>query len=140
MNTEIETQAVTKTDLRKFGFIMGGMFALIFGLIFPWIAGRTSKNWPIWPFIILAVFWLAALIYPEILRPANALWIKIGEVLGFINSRIILGIMFFLLILPIGLVLKLFGKDSMHRKFDDKISTYRKIVITRGKDHFNKPF
>ena len=140
MNTEIETQDVTKKDLQKFGFIMGGMFALMFGLIFPWFAGRTLENWPIWPFIILAVFWLAALAYPEILRPVNALWIKIGDVLGFINSRIILGIMFFLLIFPIGLVLKLFGKDSMHRKFDHKIKTYRKLVKARNKEQLEKPF
>ncbi len=140
MHTEIETQAVTKTDLRKFGFIMGGMFALIFGLIFPWIAGRTLENWPIWPFIVLAVFALLATVYPEILRPVNAIWIKIGNVLGFINSHIILGIMFFLLIFPIGLILKLFGKDSMKRKFNDKTKTYRRLVNPRNKEHLEKPF
>jgi len=131
---------VTTSDLRKFGFIMGGMFALMFGLIFPWIFNKTAETWPIWPFIVLAVFWAVAIIYPEILRPVNALWTKIGNVLGFINSRIILGIMFFVLIFPIGLILKLFGKDSMNRKYDEEADSYRKIVTPRNKEHLRKPF
>lgn len=140
MRKPIQTNDVTTGNLRKFGFIMGAMFALVFGLLFPWIADRTLKNWPLWPFIILAFFWSLAVVYPKILRPVNELWIKIGNVLGFINSRIILGIMFFLLIFPIGLVLKLFGKDSMNRKFNDKIKTYRKIVKPRNIKQLEKPF
>ena len=140
MSIETQPKDVTKSGLRKFGFIMGGMFALIFGGLFPWFADRIADNWPLWPFIVLAIFWLLAVIYPEILRPVNALWIKVGHVLGYINSRIILGIMFYLLIFPIGLMLKLFGKDSMHRKFDDKMSTYRRTVSPREKEHLKKPF
>ena len=140
MNTEINVAEVTKSDLRKFGFIMGTMFALIFGLLFPWITDKTSVNWPIWPFIVMAVFWAIALIAPQILRPVNDIWLKIGNVLGWINSRIILGVMFFLLIFPIGLLLKLFGKDSMNRKFEKDVKSYRIKVKQRNKDHLEKPF
>ncbi len=139
MNTETPAE-VTKSDLRKFGFIMGGMFALIFGLIFPWIWDKTSENWPIWPFIVMAVFWTIAIIAPQILRPVNSIWLKIGNVLGFINTRIILGLMFFLMIFPIGLLLKLFGKDSMNRKLDKNADTYRIITKLRNKEHLEKPF
>ena len=131
---------ITNSDLRKFGFIMGGMFALIFGLIFPWIAEKNSHNWPVWPFIVMAVFWGIALFMPQVLRPVNTIWIKIGNVLGWVNSRIILGIMFFLIILPIGLILKLFGKDSMNRKFDKKLETYRRVTNPRSKENLEKPF
>ena len=86
MTTDIKTEEVTTSDLRKFGFIMGGMVALMFGLIFPWIFDKTSENWPIWPFIVLAVFFIFAIAVPEILRPVNHIWLKIGSVLGFINS------------------------------------------------------
>ena len=140
MNTEINTVEVTKSDLKKFGFIMGGMFALIFGLLFPWISDKTLETWPIWPFIVMGVFWAIAIIAPQILRPVNELWIKIGNVLGFINSRIILAVMFFLLIFPIGLLLKVFGKDSMDRKLDKEAKTYRKITKLRNKKHLEKPF
>ncbi len=131
---------ITNSDLRKFGFIMGGMFALMFGLIFPWIAEKNSHNWPVWPFIVMAVFWGIALFMPQVLRPVNTIWIKIGNVLGWVNSRIILGIMFFLIILPIGLILKLFGKDSMNRKFDKKLETYRRVTNPRSKENLEKPF
>jgi len=137
---EINNTEITNSDLRKFGFIMGGMFALIFGLIFPWIADKNLHNWPIWPFIVMAVFLAFAVFMPQALRPINAVWTKIGNVLGWVNSRIILGIMFFLLILPIGLILKLFGKDSMNRKFDKKLETYRRVTNPRSKENLEKPF
>ena len=140
MSNEINTPEVTKSDLRKFGFIMGGMFTLIFGLIFPWIGDKTSDTWPIWPLIVMAIFWGIALIAPQILRPVNNIWIKIGNVLGFINSRIILGLMFFVMIFPIGMLLKVFGKDSMDRKLDKNVDTYRKITKQRNKEHLEKPF
>ncbi len=140
MSNEINTAEVTNSDLRKFGFIMGGMFAFIFGLIFPWLGDKTSETWPIWPFIVMAVFWVIAIIAPQILRPVNEIWIKIGNVLGFINTRIILGVMFFLMFFPIGMLLKLFGKDSMNRKLDEKTDTYRKISTVRDKEHLEKPF
>ncbi len=140
MSNEINTTEVTKSDLRKFGFIMGGMFTLIFGLLFPWITDKTLETWPIWPFIVMAIFWSIALVLPQILRPVNDIWIKIGNVLGFINSRIILGLMFFLMIFPIGMLLKLFGKDSMDRKLDKDADTYRKVSRLRKKEHLEKPF
>ena len=140
MRNEINTAEVTKLDLRKFGFIMGGMFALIFGGLFPWVMDKTSATWPVWPFIVMAVFWVLALILPESLRKVNEIWIKVGNVLGWINSRIILGVMFYLLIFPIGLLLKVFGKDAMNRKLDANSDSYRRITKPRDRKHLEKPF
>lgn len=137
---DMKKTETTTLELRKFGFIMGGMFVLIFGLLFPWIGDKTAQNWPIWPFIVMAIFWVLAIFIPQVLKPINDIWIKVGNVLGWINSRIILGIMFFLLILPIGLILKLFGKDSMNRKFDSKLKTYRRVTKQRNKENLEKPF
>jgi hypothetical protein len=140
MHAENTSVKVTIPDLRKFGFIMGSMIVLIFGLLFPWIVDKTKENWPIWPFIVMLVFFALALITPEVLRPVNAVWLKIGNILGWINSRIILGVMFYLLIFPIGLLLKLFGKDSMNRKLEKGTKSYRKVTKKRNKDHLEKPF
>ena len=140
MNTETNTAEVTKLDLRKFGFIMGTMIALIFGGLFPWIFDKTAETWPLWPFFALAIFWILALVVPESLRRVNEIWLKIGNVLGWINSRIILGIMFYLLIFPIGLLLKIFGKDAMNRKLDANTDTYRRISKPRDRTHLEKPF
>ena len=140
MTTQIKEDDVTKSDLRKFGLIMGAMIALIFGLLFPWIADKTFDTWPRWPFIVMAVFWVLALLLPESLRKVNELWLKVGNVLGWINSRIILGVMFYLLIFPIGLLLKLFGKDSMNRKLEKGADSYRIVTKIRDKNHLEKPF
>ncbi|MGK0273180.1 MAG: hypothetical protein ACI88H_003859, partial [Cocleimonas sp.] len=129
MSHNINTADVTKTDLRNFGFIMGGMFALIFGGLLPRIF--NAESWPIWPFIVLVVFWALALIIPESLRKVNEIWIKVGNVLGWVNSRIILGIMFYLLIFPIGLLLKVFGRDAMNRKLESDTDSYRRISKQR---------
>jgi len=134
-NTEVSI-----SDLRKFGFIMGSMFALLFGLLFPWIFDKTIENWPVWPFIMMAVFWGLAVVVPQVLKPVNAIWLKIGNILGWINSRIILGIMFYLLIFPIGLLLKIFAKDSMNRKLSSDIKSYRRVSKHRNKEHLEKPF
>lgn len=119
---------------------MGGMIALMFGLLFPWLSEKTSTSWPIWPFILMTTFWAVALLTPQILKPINEIWNRIGNILGFINSKIILGLMFFFLILPIGLLLKLFGKDSMDRKYDKNLDSYRKTVTPRNREHLEKPF
>jgi len=140
MTNQIQQDDVTKSDLRKFGLIMGSMIALIFGLLFPWIADTTLENWPRWPFITMVIFWALAFLLPESLRKVNELWLKVGNVLGWINSRIILGVMFYLLIFPIGLLLKLFGKDSMNRKLEKGADSYRKVTKLRAKDHLEKPF
>ena len=138
---EIKNTATTNNlELRKFGFIMGGMFALMFGLVIPWIADKTAQTWPIWPFIVTAVLWALAIFAPQALKPVSDIWTKVGNVLGWVNSRIILSIMFFLLIFPIGLMLKLFGKDSMNRKFDSKLKTYRRVTKQRNKENLEKPF
>lgn len=140
MTTDTLQAEVTTSDLRKFGFIMGAMIVLIFGLFFPWVLDKTRETWPIWPFIAMAVFFSLAIVAPKVLAPVNTIWLKIGHVLGWINTRIILGIMFFLLIFPIGLVLKLFGKDGMKRKMSDDVDSYRVIVKPRDKNHLEKPF
>lgn len=140
MSNQVNTAVVTKLDLRKFGLIMGGMFVLIFGGIFPWITDKTTETWPIWPFIVMAIFWNLAIILPESLRKVNEIWIKVGNVLGWINTRIILGIMFYILIFPIGLILKIFGKDAMNRKLEADTDTYRRISKQRDPKHLEKPF
>lgn len=140
MTTDTLQPEVTTSDLRKFGFIMGIMIVLIFGLFFPWVFDKTKETWPMWPFIAMAVFFTLAIVVPKVLGPVNTIWLKIGHVLGWVNTRIILGIMFFLLIFPIGLLLKLFGKDSMQRKMSDDVDSYRVLVTPREKNHLEKPF
>ena len=93
---------------RQFGFLFTFVFALV-------------AFWPLWPLTAPNLYWLggagawlaAALIYPKGLNPLYKGWIAFGHVLGWINARIILGIVFFVVVMPIGLVMRLFGKDFL---------------------------
>ena len=126
-----------KSDLRKFGFIFGIGLILIFGLFFPWLLERP---WPAWPFIAAAVFAGVALVFPAGLKPVYTAWMKFGHVAGWINTRIILGLVFFSLFLPFGLVMRLFGKDPMHRKLEDSATSYRVPSQSSPRDQMERPF
>lgn len=69
-------------------------------------------------------FLALALIRPSLLAPLNRLWLKFGALLHSITSPIILGIMFFLVILPIGLLMRLLGKDFLRLRFDNNTPSY----------------
>lgn len=126
-----------KTELRKFGFILAGGLIGIFGLLFPWL-GERSLPW--WPFIAGGVFALAGLVMPAALGPVYRVWMKIGHVLGWINTRIILGVVFFLIFLPVSLIFRVIGKDPMARKLDDETTSYRVESHQPQTDHLEKPF
>jgi hypothetical protein len=68
------------------------------------------------------------------------LWMKLGQVLGWINTRIILGLVFFILFAPVALLLRILGKDPLHRKLDDKASTYRVDSEKLPRERMEKPF
>jgi hypothetical protein len=65
---------------------------------------------------------------------------KFAEGLGFINTRIILFIVFSLMFVPIGLIMRLFGKDPMHRQFTQDTNSYRVIREKPTKDHMENPY
>ena len=127
----------TPKELRDFGLIMAGMLILMFGIVLPWIFGYST---PYWPFIAAVVFAVVALIRPVLLGPVNSIWLKISDVLGWVNTRLVMGIMFFLLIAPIGILMRLFGKDTLNNKLSEKESSYRIITKVRDKKHLEKPF
>lgn len=127
----------TPKELRDFGLIMAGMLILMFGIVLPWI---FSYSTPYWPFIAAVVFAVVALIRPVLLGPVNSIWLKISDVLGWVNTRLVMGIMFFLLIAPIGILMRLFGKDTLNNKLSEKESSYRIITKVRDKKHLEKPF
>ncbi len=135
--TASTTAIPDKQELRKFGFIFATGLVLIFGLFFPWLLEKAS---PSWPWIVAAVFAGSALILPQILKPVFIAWMKIGHVLGWINTRIILGVVFFLLFAPVALLMRLFGNDPMHRRLDETASTYRINSENLPRERMERPF
>ena len=111
-----------RKQLREFGLVFAAGLIIMFGLLLPWLADRP---WPLWPWIAATVFVALALAFPPALGPLNALWLKIGHVLGWINTRIILGVVFFVVFVPAALLLRILHKDPMYRKLDDSVASYR---------------
>jgi hypothetical protein len=126
-----------KEELREFGLVTGAILAVLFGLLLPWLFGHV---WPLWPWIAAGVLWGWALLLPASLLPVYRGWMAIGHVLGWLNTRIILGIIFYLMFLPVGLLMRLLSKDPMARSIDKSIATYRVTHARPKKDHVERPY
>ena len=131
----METQATNK-QLRSFGLLVGGVFGAI-GL-FPLVWHGTDPRQ--WALIVAALLLVPAVVWPPLLKPAFRVWMAIGLVLGWINTRIILGLIFFLMVTPIGLIMRLLGKDPMQRRFDRDATTYRVEHKSRDGQHMHRQF
>ena len=106
---------------RSFGILFCIVFALI--SVWPIINGGTPRLWPI-PFSI--IFLVLGLLNSKILNPLNFAWVKFGEILGRIIAPIVMGIVYFLIITPIGLFMRLIGKDLLGIKFSENKSYWIK--------------
>ena len=97
---------------KNFGIVFFIVF-LIVGL-YPLI---NSENIIIWSLIISLIFLVFGLLNSKILTPLNKLWFKFGILLGKIISPFVMGIIFFLVVTPIGLIMRLLGKDVLNLKY-----------------------
>ena len=137
IRTGLNMQANLITEMRKFGFTMGAVISILFGLLLPWL---FEHDYPLWPWIAAGVFWLAAAAVPASLSPVYSAWMRIGHALGWINTRIILGLMFYTVFFLASILMKLLGKDPMSRKIDTTLDSYRVRSEERAREHLEKPF
>ena len=109
----------SSSELRRFGLTVGGMFVLLGCL--SWWRGHVRPPVVMWTIGVLLV--LPALVVPLALDPVRRVWMRFATVLGEVNSRIILGVFFFLVIAPVGFVLRRLFRDPLDRALDDGKST-----------------
>ena len=118
---------IPKKTLREFGFLLGFTFPFLIGWILPLIGGHSFRTWTIFisiPSIILALTKPAFLLYPY------RAWMKLGHILGWVNSRIILGLVFLIVLQPIALIMRILGHDPLRiKKVYQK--SYREIKTIR---------
>ena len=126
----------TIQELRKFGLIVGS----IFGLLGVWPALAHDRSFRIWALILAGVLVVPALVLPRSLAQIHQGWMKVGHVLGWINARIIMGVIFFVLFTPFGLVMRLMGKDPMLRRFEPNLESYRVKKRSRPASHMTAQF
>ena len=128
---------ITNKELREFGLIFGVILVLLFGLLIPWV---VDSDFPAWPWLTLAVTGSMAIIHPLSLKPFYQVWMLFGAIMGWINTRLILGIVFYFVFMPFGLIMKLFGKDLLSMKLDKTLTSYRVINDVQEKDDMENPF
>ena len=105
--------SIYKKQLREFGFLIGFGFPILIGWVLPSIGGHLFRSWTLWigiPSLMIGIFNPRLLFYPY------KGWMKIGHVLGSVNSRIILGLVFLLVLQPIALIMRCFGYDPLRLK------------------------
>ena len=108
-----------KSSNRSFGILFFLVF-LGFGL---WpLTKEMSPN--IYLIIISAIFLILGLLNSKLLSPLNNLWIKFGEMLGKIIAPIVMAVVYFLILTPISLLVRLFGKDLIEMKFNNNVKSY----------------
>ena len=113
--------SISKKQLREFGFFIGFGFPIIIGWLIPAMSGHLFRTWSLWigfPSLILGI------LKPSLLYIPYRGWMSIGLALGWINSRLILGIVYFIILLPIAIFMKIFGYDPL-RKNKNNQTSYR---------------
>src|SRR5688572_16240389 len=127
---------VAKPQLRSFGLIMGGAFSVI--ALWPMVYRGQSVR--LWALAIAVAMTVTGLVLPQILRPIFRVWMALGAILGWVNTRIILSLVFYGLILPIAIALRLAHKDALLRKYDKQAASYRIPRAKRPASHMERQF
>jgi hypothetical protein len=124
-------------ELREFGLIVAAGFAGIPGLLLPLMRHRP---WPLWPWAIALALVLSALCAPLTLYYPRQFWQRLGSMLGWINSQIILSLLFYLVFFPAGLIARAFGWDPMERQFEPERISYRQNSMRPARESMERPY
>ena len=127
----------TRKEVRKFGILFTGVCIIV--ALYLLYRGRPIWIW----FVGGALFFLLSgfLGYP-ILRPLYLGWMKFAAILGWINTRLLLGVFFYLILTPIGIVMRLFGKDLLDQRSDRGATTYwkRRTPVPFNRQQYERLF
>jgi len=134
---EIRNIKSGKRELRQFGITIG----VVLGLLGMWCVWRGKEG--SYPLLISAsVFFFLGIIFPVLLKPLQKLWMSLAILLGWLMTRVIVTILFYLVVTPIGLLARVCGKDFLHTKIDKNANSYwsPKEAVTRSKEDYEKQF
>ena len=129
-------QKATRKELRQFGLVVGAILTVI-GL---WPLVVRGEPLRLWALGIGGLLIAGGGMLPQLLAPVHKGWMWVGHILGWINTRILLGIVFYALVTPIGLVFRLLGKETMRQAFAASSTTYRVVRAPRPPSHMKNQF
>ena len=114
---------ISNKILREFGLFVGIVFPVLVGLRLPLFGGHAFRYWTlwiVWPLLFVAILKPSLLFYPY------KFWMKLGHILGWVNSKVILGLVYIFVLQPIAFIMKSSGYDPLQKKKNSK-TTYREI-------------
>lgn len=114
----LDIDTSSRTEQRKFGLVMAAAFTIL-GVLrttIRFLLHGTFAN-PVWFFIIAVPFLLLGLFWPKGLKPVFVVWIKFALVLNWIVTHVLLTIMYLLVILPMGLLMRFSSEDPLKRRW-----------------------
>jgi len=114
-------KTVSKKQLREFGLLIAFGLPVLIGWLIPSFFGHEFRSWTLWVGIPVLILGLMA---PRLLHYPYKVWMVLGHALGWVNSHIILGLVFIVVLQPIAYVMRLTGYDPLRRRRKDEI-TYR---------------
>ena len=126
-----------RKELREFGLGLALLIALIFWGLLPWLGDRPR---PPWPLVAGAVLGAAALAWPVAIYPVYRLLLPVARVVGVVNTWVLLGAVFFGMLLPIGWVLRLLGRLQYETRQDPGTASYRIEVDPHREVRLEEPF
>ena len=124
-------EIISKKQLREFGLLIGFGFPILLGWLIPALTGHGFREWTLWVGFIGLIVGITS---PRLLYYPYKFWMKLGVLLGWINSHIILGLVFILVLQPIAYIMRLTGYDPLRRRRKGE-KTYRE----NRKDHQTDP-
>ena len=118
--SEIASHVSTEQSSEKsFGVVFSIVFLIV--ALYPLI---NSESLRIWALVVSIIFFLLAFLAPKILVLPNKLWFKFGLLIGSIVAPIVLAFIYFVTVLPTGLIMRLLGKDLLKQKLDKNAKSY----------------
>ena len=132
-----EIPELDNKELRQFALIFAAIVVVVFGIVIPLLTG----NGFVWiPWAIGGIFALWGTSAPATVRPFYRLWMRFGMLMSAVVNRVVLGIVFYLILLPFGLVFRIRGIDLLRRKWDPKLESYRVVSDDQDPKHMERPF
>ena len=125
-----------RKGLREFALVTSGVIVGLFGLLLPWL---FDLGWPTWPWILVGILVALGFMAPMALQPVYKVWMRFGLILSRITTPIIMGLVFFLVITPTGLIRRLLSGDPLTLSFNDGES-YRVPSKKAPAKNMERPF
>jgi hypothetical protein len=136
----VDSHAIPELDahgLRQFALVTSGIVAVLFGLALPLLFGFRS---PLWPWLLCGVLVLWGWLAPASLRPVYVGWMRFGLFMNRIVTPVVLGFVFFCVITPVALFMKMIRRDPMARSLDENTDSYRVRSTRSPREKMERPY